>query len=392
MNRFYYGKIGGGKTYLVMFQEIIPALREGRKIVTNVDGIDVAALRNYIGRDVDITVIKSHQWWRQNLWVHHEDRGETEGEYILSPAMHKGAMYVVDECHDIWNAREFKNTHKDFITLLAYNRHFNIDLIFISQNVKMAEVNITRTSNDAYQVKNIGFLGFLFHNKYVVNRRQTPFDTEIISQYKGEYDKSLFSLYKSGANASKIQVGGGFFKSPKMIAFAVFFTIMIVALVRQGNPFGKISPKKERMKIYAQDNGGLTLGGLPSLAGGQVGNKQVSPVSGSPGSSDKVGVKSFDIGSPAPADGVCENQGTASWVSDAGLVHHVDVLDCDKRGVRVVDGYIYSSWPKVSQNENGKASESMIAVPPSPSPAPGTPLASGAAASGDLGKYERKSE
>jgi len=116
-----------------------------------------------------------------------------------------------------------------------------------------------------------------------------------------------FPFYKSGANASRIQVGGGFFKSPKNDRFCCFFTIMIVALVRQGNPFGKISPKKERMKIYAQDNGGLTLV-VCLLWQWQVGNKQVSRYRDRRDHLTKSVLKSFDIGSPAPADGVCENQ------------------------------------------------------------------------------------
>ena len=241
MNRLYYGKIGSGKTYLVMFQEIIPALREGRKVITNIDGLDLPAIRNYIGRDVDIKIIKSHKWYRENMWCEHKDNGTEEGEYLLSPAMSAGALYVIDECHDIWNAREFKNTNKDFITLLSYNRHFHIDLIFISQNVKMAEVNITRTANDSYQVKNMGFLHGMFARSYVVNRRQTPFDKDVISQYKGTYDKSIFTLYKSGTDASKTQKSGTYFSSPKVMAIAVFVVVCLFVLVKQGNPIKKFA-------------------------------------------------------------------------------------------------------------------------------------------------------
>ena len=278
MNRVYYGKIGGGKTFCVMFQEIIPALRNGRKVITNIDSLDIRELRNYIGKDIDITVRQSIKWWRSSLTCDIADDG-LEGKAVMNPALIEGALYVIDEAQFIWDAREFKDTKSGFLHLLEYNRHFGIDLVFITQNVKRCDVNISRLANDSYQIKNLGFLHGFARNRFVVNRRQTPFDKDVISQYTRKYDSNIFTLYKSGvdANAEKQRSK---FSAYVVVPFLLLFIFSVVMLVKQGNPIAAIS---KQQKVVKDVNNSDSILGIPIFTSDKnsssVANKSSNPVS-----------------------------------------------------------------------------------------------------------------
>ena len=319
MNKIYYGKIGGGKTYLAMFQEIIPALRSGRKVVTNIDGVDVNALRNYVGRDIEIRIIKSHEWYKRNLWVKHEDDDSEDGRYILSPMMTENTLYVIDEVHDIWNSRKFKDSQEGFLTLLSYNRHFGIDLVFITQNVGLCEVNITRTANESYQVKNLGFLSRWTMKKYVVNRRQTPKDKEVVSQYTGTYDKSIFSLYRSGTNAQAGNRSKAYLSNIKVGGFVVMILVSILVLVSIGNPITAVTGKKKAVKDVN------SIGDI----------HYNSPVAGGVASSQVVsgGTSKETKSSPEPVSsyrGYIKDGDNCWIISDSGAYQSVAIGSCDE--------------------------------------------------------------
>jgi zona occludens toxin len=268
MNRVYYGKIGGGKTHCVMFQELIPALRAGRKVVTNIDGLNVREIRNYIGKDIDLIVKTSLQWWRDSLTCQVIEEEDGESEKILNPAISEGALYIIDECQMIWDAREFKDTKKGFLNLIEYNRHFGIDIVFITQNVKRCDVNLSRLANDSYQIKNLGFLHAIARNSYVVNRRQTPFDKDVISQYKQSYKKEIFALYRSGADANSVKQKSKFSAYLVMPVVLLFF-FCVSMLVKQGNPIAAIS-KSTTKKGVNNVNNPDNIFGLPPITSSQA--------------------------------------------------------------------------------------------------------------------------
>jgi|GEM_PF-1724114 len=253
MSRLYYGKKGSGKSYCVIFQEIIPALREGRKVITNIDGLNLRELRNFIGKEIDVEVRMSKKWWRESLTCVVENEGTEQERLIPHPSIWSGALYVIDECQMIWDAREFRDTTKGFLSMIEYERHFDIDIIFVTQNVKRCDVNITRLANDSFQIKNLGFLHGWAKNKFVVNKRQTPFDSDVVAQYTMTYDKTIFTLYRSGANIHEKGTRTRF-SSVRIYAIVVLLFAGFFILVRIGNPLTALAGQQEKKHVSKNNN------------------------------------------------------------------------------------------------------------------------------------------
>ncbi|KAA5727860.1 zonular occludens toxin domain-containing protein, partial [Klebsiella pneumoniae] len=47
----YFGVPGSGKSYEVVNSRVIPALKEGRRVVTNIRGLDIKLIQNYIKKN-----------------------------------------------------------------------------------------------------------------------------------------------------------------------------------------------------------------------------------------------------------------------------------------------------------------------------------------------------
>jgi len=292
VNRVYYGKVGGGKTHCVMFQEIIPALRAGRKVVTNIDGLNVRELRNYIGKDIDITVRGSISWWQKTLTCEIIDDGH-DGKAVLNPDMFPDALYVIDEAQFIWDARQFKDTKSGFLHLLEYNRHLGVDLVFITQNVKRCDVNISRLANDSYQIKNIGFLHSFAKNRYVVNRRQTPFDKDVIAQYSHKYNPAIFTLFQSGANSNSVKQKSKF-SAYFVMPVVLLFIFCVVMLIKQGNPIAAIS-KSTIKKGVNNVNNSVDIFGLPHVTSRQVSDQTGNEIQESASGEDAEPIKIKEV-------------------------------------------------------------------------------------------------
>jgi|CXWL01.1.fsa_nt_gi zona occludens toxin (predicted ATPase) len=192
-NILYYGKIGDGKTYHVVANEILPAIKTGRRVYTNIEGLDHRELAFYAGiplADVKITQWETSDEIRAHLVAEKDDK---EG---ASLKIEKGSLVAIDEAQLVYDAREFKNTGKSFLTLLEKHRHWGLDIVFITQNPKRLEGAICRLANRCYQVKNLGFLSTVFGSRYVIHHRQTPFD-DVVQTSHGRLKPEIFKLYKS---------------------------------------------------------------------------------------------------------------------------------------------------------------------------------------------------
>ncbi|GER94664.1 hypothetical protein A45J_2428 [hot springs metagenome] len=241
MISLYYGKIGDGKTYHVVANELLPAIQKGRKVYTNIDGLNIKYICMFLGileKDLNLVYFEDNNLIKELLQI---EPGDKEG---LSLKIEKGSIIIIDEAQMIWDAREFKDTKKGFLTLLEYHRHFGLDFVFITQNPKRLETSITRLSNEAYQVKNLGFLGGFLKGRYVIHVRQTPYDRDIVSTIRGKYRPEIFQCYRSyvvtskGRNKPRGALQGFFY-----YATAIILILSVALFVIRGG-FSFANPKK----------------------------------------------------------------------------------------------------------------------------------------------------
>lgn len=133
------GKMGQGKTHMVMKKWVNEAVKAGRPVYTNIDGctLDVRPIPENEKGELD--------------WLLTEESNADAGQ--------KGALIVYDEAqrqvdkkgirYFAWAAREKVST-RDVIRELEYHRHSGRDIIFITQSPKLLHLHLLELVNEHY--------------------------------------------------------------------------------------------------------------------------------------------------------------------------------------------------------------------------------------------------
>jgi len=244
----YYGKIGDGKTYHVLVNEVLPALRSGRKVYTNLDGLNRRLLAMHLGKgedELNLVILEGLEAIRN-----------------IHKTVADGSLVVIDEAQYYWDARGFKDTEKGFLNWLEYHRHHGLDIVFVTQSPKRLESAISRLSNYSFQVKNLKILGSMFARRYVIHVRQTPFDREIISSMRGSLRKDIFPLYRSAIiHGKKIKVKSALSQFPVYVG--VLFLIFGVGIFTASGGFSFMKAGKAKgVKKYVSSKGSVVDGAV----------------------------------------------------------------------------------------------------------------------------------
>lgn len=193
------GVPGAGKTAYSVQRFIVPAISDGRIILTNVS-LRLDSLR---ARGYDASLVQS--------------LGETHSSVFDSPeafekalsvrdSQGRGPLVVVDEAHRTFWPAEWDKVSKDSgeqtsraqraLNLFASHRHTGADIVLLTQGADMIPRDLIRMSEILLDVHNLRVYGFDRPGCKVYTkdptRRRTILHTEIV-----RWDKSLFSIYSS---------------------------------------------------------------------------------------------------------------------------------------------------------------------------------------------------
>ena len=226
----YTGLMGSGKSYECVSSVIVPAVRAGRRVVTNVDGIDGDAIRAYCQEKFGIEADQLGEV------VHctNDDIGEADflphGRDDVKTFCQPGDMICVDEAWRFWGTDcKLLAEHKVFF---REHRHYvdpktkvSCDLVLMVQDISdlnralkvVVEVTFRTTKlktiglNRSYRVE--WWEGYKLTNKGRVGVQNKRYDNDIFP---------LYSSY-SGGKGRELQVDSrqNVLKSPKLWLLAV---------------------------------------------------------------------------------------------------------------------------------------------------------------------------
>lgn len=180
--QFLTGKPGGGKT-LFAVKLIVKELVNGqRPIVTNVP-LKMGELNEYLQKTYPHTDTKVIQRVKilkdEETFYFYRHRG-TERDIILDvkgdkidyeTAFKTGpVMYVIDELHVFFNAREWAKTGKAALTYLSQHRHLGDDVICITQSIKNVDRQFRSVAQDFTHLRNYSkekFWGLRMPSRFV---------------------------------------------------------------------------------------------------------------------------------------------------------------------------------------------------------------------------------
>jgi len=225
------GRIRDGKSYHAMAQWILPALKKGRKVITNLDfgagtGPDrkeilkkrflrITALVNE-GKGMEarkkqkpiedlLTVFENTEQVRSTIKLPCLDDDYNCLDPKFRPGIPdvRGALIVIDEAQLIWSSKGYTKVDPQFQAFLSLHGHFGADMVFIVQNRFHLDKAICAIVNEGYYIRNMRFQSILAKNTY---RCTTYADLEFKEPFATDYytfDKRVFACYKSEDRAQQ---------------------------------------------------------------------------------------------------------------------------------------------------------------------------------------------
>lgn len=192
------GSPGSFKSVHVLEKYIIPALRKGRAVYTNIEDISPVYIALYFGLDPIECGALLHILGRE----YDEETGKPLAENPdLVRHFYKdvpnNALIVIDEAQNYYSSRDFKEAYsKDVISYLTRHRHYGHDIIYITQNIDSVDITFRRNTQFTYVFKrgdNIGMSGTAFI--FVYDR--TDLERKYLARMRYSPDPAVFKCYSS---------------------------------------------------------------------------------------------------------------------------------------------------------------------------------------------------
>lgn len=214
------GAPGGGKSYEAVAFHILPAIKAGRKVVTNLPldleawaqldpdypslieirtatlaeepaEPETRAQRFVFGRPVGSVAVEfcnrafSHTEDYEDPWRH--------------PTTEVGVLYVVDECH---MCLPFGNTDRAVEEWYSMHRHHNVDVLLITQSYGKVSKSIIDLVQVVYRVRKAVAFGSM--TKYI-RKVQDGIKGDVVNESIREYKKKYQELYRSHTKGRAVE-------------------------------------------------------------------------------------------------------------------------------------------------------------------------------------------
>lgn len=195
------GRPGGGKTYEAVRNHLIPAIKEGRKVVTNIP-LNIAHIKA-VFPDIDTSLIEIREFGFHNYGTLRPF--STPEEYTRDewrhPETNIGPLFVVDEAH---LSLPRQGTPKAIVEYFTMHRHYGVDIILVTQHLRQMDKDILNLIDLVSTCAKNSFLG-----------SNTTYNWKLRGGYRGEivnsddrrvYDPAYFPFYKSHTQSDKAVV------------------------------------------------------------------------------------------------------------------------------------------------------------------------------------------
>lgn len=195
------GAPGGGKSYEATVFHILPALQLGRKVVTNLP-LDVEAFCNIDASFRPLIELRTgtSRGCREDgkparVFAHVDDYADD----WRHPEKHFGPLFVIDECHF---ALPDKSTSREVEEWFSMHRHFNVDVLLITQSYGKISMSIRDLVQTVYRVRKNVALG---SPKSYTRKVQDGIRGEVLNTSIRSYQKKYFGLYRSHTQGQAVE-------------------------------------------------------------------------------------------------------------------------------------------------------------------------------------------
>lgn len=188
------GKPGGGKSYEAVKNHVIPALKDGRMVVTNLP-LQVEHFVAVYGEQVrQLIVLVDYNYHDYGSakpfsvigdWLKHQDWKNEKGQ---------GVLFVIDEAHLSLPNGKGSNEFTKVLEFLSMHRHYGFDVLLITQNFKKVHRDIRDMVQLVYRCIKKSMFGQ--DDLYIIKVHEGC-TSQVVNTDERAYESYVFKFYKS---------------------------------------------------------------------------------------------------------------------------------------------------------------------------------------------------
>ena len=197
------GRPGAGKSYECVVHHVLPALKEGRKVVTN------------LPLNIDHFVLVLGDKVRELIEVYPFDFDDNS-HYLSDPEDYKmyeewrnekgqGPLFVLDECHFLFptvgRGKRAADLAEKQIKFFSGHRHWGFDFIFLTQSDRKINKLLREDIEICIEVRKNRAMGDKSYRRYVFYYGEGK-RSGLIEQDSRHYEDKYYSFYKSHTKSS----------------------------------------------------------------------------------------------------------------------------------------------------------------------------------------------
>ncbi|MCE3261586.1 MAG: hypothetical protein K0R43_665 [Pseudoduganella sp.] len=203
----YTGLMRSGKSYEVVSEVIVPAIRAGRRVVTNVDGISQEKIHEYLRAkypDDDhskygtVVHVTNAQVFLDEFFPYYDDAKDAHTDTVVQP----GDLVAIDEAWRFWGDKmKIKKNHQSFFLEHGHFTHpetlVACDLVLMIQD--MGTLNRFLKNVVAFSFRTHKKVALGMNNTYSLNMWEgnKMVKANQIGNWTRTYRKEIFPLYSS---------------------------------------------------------------------------------------------------------------------------------------------------------------------------------------------------
>ena len=190
------GPPGGGKSYEAVVFHILPALKDGRKVITNLP----VNVEMFLALDPAFADLLEVLDFSRDGSSRPFSQICDYGDRWRHPDSGVGPLYIIDEAHEVLPAAKIGCPGVDSLIAdwFATHRHEYADVLIITQHYGRVSKEVTDRVQLVYRVKKAVALGRM--NSYI-RKVQDGLRGEVVDQQERHYEKQYFQLYTSHTRA-----------------------------------------------------------------------------------------------------------------------------------------------------------------------------------------------
>lgn len=224
----HFGKPGSGKSYSVMADVILPALKSGCRVLTNIDGANDKTCRLRLGAALGYDPDEL-----EALYIYLSDE-DIKGGFCWSQVQAKD-VFVIDEAQRYWPGGALKATDPVAFKFFGEHRHYGCTIHCITINPGNYQAPMRSYAEVCHLYKKLGVLGL--NSRYT--RRDyasaIPSTDSQVGSTTGRYSPEIFTYYKSVSEAGNLVISKqkNILLRPKMLAmFAIILLLAVFSIYR----------------------------------------------------------------------------------------------------------------------------------------------------------------